>query len=165
MDLNKTITVLCGAIASFSCGDCGLLLMGNFSVKPRKQHQTPSAGVAALPASSVCPAPHQRNSSHLTRRVKPEGAGSGPCQCSHPLAAQWHVEGAVLPWAHAEPWALWRASAQFLFCGFWFGWEWWGKGKVLPLFFPQLGTSCASFSSAHLKLPIRIHYDSKLCKY
>lgn len=48
--------------------------MRNFSVKPRKQHQTPSAGAAALPGSPVCPAPHRRNSSGLTRRVKPEDA-------------------------------------------------------------------------------------------
>lgn len=142
-------------IASYSCGACGLLLMGNSSVKPRKQPQTPSAGAAALPDSYLCPAPHKRSSSHLTRRVKSEdapvpagavilsqltGMWKELCCCSEPMHSSqlFNSLGAIpLPWL-----LIWLGVMG---------------GRGCPFFLFQLGTSNVSFSSVHLKPPIRIN--------
>lgn len=138
--------------------------MGNCSVKPRKQHQTPSAGAAALPGSPVCPAPHGRKSSGLTRRVKPEDALVPASTAILPSSPACGRSCAALSSCRAVSFINSLGAIPLPSLLIWLE-VMGGRGRGCPFFcFLSWGLR-VSFSSVRLKLPIRINYDSTLCKY
>lgn len=136
--------------------------MGNFSVEPSKEQQAASAGAAALPALSVRPAPHKRNSSHPTGHMKPEDAlvPAGVSILSQ-LAGTWKELRSLSP-CRALSFIKSPSAIPLPWLFIWLGVM--GEGAA-PFFVTSTGTFSVSFSSVHLKPPIRINYDSTLCKY